>query len=57
MTYTVYMNKGYAHEQLIIATGDRERAYEMAKKYKGKGIVEIIEHSTNGLIQIEQYLD
>lgn len=57
MTYTVYMNKGYAQEQLLIATGNKERAYETARKYKGQGIIEIQEHSAAGVFQIEQYLE
>jgi len=57
MNYTVYLNKGYSQEQLLIATGNRERAYEMAEKFRSKGIVEIFEARGLDLIQIEQYLD
>jgi len=58
MTYTVYMNKGYSTEKLLIATGSRESAMATANKYRGKGIIEVIEHTRDqGLVQIEQYLD
>jgi len=52
------MNKGYTSEKLLIATGSRENAMATANKYRGKGIIEVIEHTRDqGLVQIEQYLD